>query len=120
MILWRQRSCKSEKGILRKAGSFILNGMMRGDGIILDQKEKQTPNLNRWNLVDAVIESCPTRRGSIFGRDKLQKVGFDENRFREIMKTKYGITLNSKELSVCITIDDLKKYVAQLTGTKLF
>ena len=36
------------------------------------------------------------------------------------MKTKYGITLNSKELSVCITIDDLKKYVAQLTGTKLF
>ena len=115
-----QDSCKSEKGILRKAGSFILNGMMRGDGIILDQKEKQTPNLNRWNLVDAVIESCPTRRGSIFGRDKLQKVGFDENRLREIMKTKYGITLNSKELSVCITIDDLKKYVAQLTGTKLF
>lgn len=75
--------------------------------------------LNKWNLVDAILKSCSYPMGSVFGTDTLNKVGFNELKFREIMETTYGISFRTNELSICKTVNSLKEYLAQKANIKI-
>lgn len=76
-------------------------------------REQSYSKLDKYKLVDTILKCCSYSYSSIFGIDKLVKVGFSETKFREIMKTKYGITFGTDELSTCKTVENLKQHVAK-------
>lgn len=69
--------------------------------------------LNKQNLIETIIKCCKKPFGRVFGTDKLDNIGFDENKFRDIMQDDFGLHFGEYEFSACITFDQVKQLVAR-------
>lgn len=82
--------------------------------VILSTQKRSMPNkLNKSNLTESIIKCCKKPFGSIFGTDKLDNIGFDENKFRELVQETYAITFGKYDFASCKTFDDVKKMAAR-------
>ena len=88
--------------------------------VIQSTQKRSTPiKLNKSNLTESIIKCCKKPFGSIFGTDRLVNIGFDENKFRELVQETYAITFGKYDFASCKTFDDVKKIVARKANIKL-
>lgn len=88
--------------------------------IIKSTQKRSTPKkLNKSNLTESIIKCCKKSVGSIFGIDKLVNIGFDENKFRDLVQETYAITIGKYDFVSCKTFDDVKNMVARKANIKL-
>ena len=88
--------------------------------VIQNTQKRRTPNkLNKSNLTESIIKCCKKPFGSIFGADRLVNIGFDENKFRELVQDTYAITFGKYDFASCKTFDDVKKMVARKANIEL-
>lgn len=83
------------------------------------QKRSTPPKLNKSNLTESIIKCCNKPFGSIFGTDRLVNIGFEENKFRELLQETYAIKFGKYDFTSCKTFDDVKKMVARKVNIKL-
>ena len=88
--------------------------------VIQSPPKRSAPNkLNKSNLTESIIKCCKKPFGSIFGTDRLVNIGFDENKFRELVQETYRITFGKYDFASCKTFDDVKKMVARKANIEL-
>lgn len=88
--------------------------------VIQSTQKRSTPiKLYKSNLTESIIKCCKKPLGSIFGTDRLVNIGFDENKFRELVQETYAITFGKYDFASCKTFDDVKKIVARKANIKL-
>lgn len=83
------------------------------------QKRSTPPKLNKSNLTESIIKCCNKPFGSIFGTDRLVNIGFEENKFRELLQETYAITFGKYDFTSCKTFNDVKKMVARKANIEL-